>query len=1113
MKRIQIFLLLFLLSSNFIFGQINRNGVPFIRNFEPGEIGSDQNWAVVQDQRGVIYVGTTGDGVLVYDGVEWNKIAIPNQSIIRSLMVADNGLVYVGATGEFGYLGPDELGQLQYYSLVHTLDSGNRNFKGINGIYSLDGEIYFCEAKTFYRYNPGLKQTSSFRLIDNGFEIGGYAFMVHNKIYLADYVEGLLEFDKDAFKKVSGGSFFGGKAVLCMLPYEESSIMVLTHTFGSFIYNPETGKVSGSGLSKRANQFLKDNGFYTGIKLPGGRVALGTAYGGLLIVDNKGEILNFIGLETGMQNEQVTGLFIDHNKPGVSQLWVTLLIGLAKIEVHSPIKTFSIEAGIESDVNDIISFNDTYYLATSGGVYYLTSNENGLAVFQQLQEIPDQSWEFLSFSPPGASSPVLWVATVRGLYQVNSRNEVQVMEKQISNLVTDEFRYYAYSFFSDTPSEVLLGGKESVYILKNINGKWHQSLELKGVEDEVWSINKDESGNVWAGTKYKGIFKFNLSDPDTVLVRNYSTDDGLPSSNSNNVYQINSEIYAATRKGLYKYKEESDRFEPDPLFGDQYAGKDIEISRMEESPNGDVWLGLINVNGSYSVVRLIRRDDGYEEVSIPFKRLPDRTADVIYAEREGPVWIGMSDKIFTYDTEFARDYDELFHSLILNVFIDQDSLVFGGTNYFISENEETRITLEQGRDQRPGIKYRYNNLIFRWASPYFDGEEQIQYSFRLLGFNEEWTRWSERTEFPYTNLPNRSLVFEVKSKNIYGKESSYAQYAFTILPPWYKTILAYFLYVITAFVLIVVIVKLYTRRLQLEKVRLEGIVARRTAEVVRQKEELEDSITYASRIQRAILPSDSILKEHLPEHFLLFKPRDIVSGDFYWMTSRGDNIMIVAADCTGHGVPGAFMSLLGISFLNEIVNRLDILKSDEILNHLRQEIMSSLKQTGKEDEASDGMDVAICIIDKKKMKLQFSGAYNPLWLVRPLTKKELTEVEKGNELEFPPRSIRDHKNVLIPFVGDKMPIGISVKGTLPFTYNELDIKKGYSIYLFSDGYVDQFGGPNGKKFMSKAFKKLILEIQDQTMSKQREVLNERFEEWKGDLDQVDDILVIGLKID
>ena len=1113
MKRIQLFLLIFLFGFNFSDAQINRNGLPIIRNFEPEEIGSDQNWVVVQDQRGVIYVGTNDDGVLVYDGVEWNKISIPNQSDVRSLMVDDNGLVYVGAKGEFGYLGPDELGRLQYYSLIHTLDSVNRDFKGINGIYSLEDEIYFCGNTSFYKYNPGLKQTKSFKLIDSGFKYGNYAYMVNGKIFIGDFLEGLVEFDKETFKKAPGGSVFGRKAIMSMLPYGESRIMILTHTFGSFIYDPETGEVSGSGLSDKANKFIIDNGFYSGIRLPGGGIALGTLYGGLLIVDNEGEILNIIGHETGMQNKQVTDLFINLNNPATSQLWVTLAIGITKIEVYSPIKTFIPEAGIESAVNDIILFNDTYYLATSDGVYYLTSDENGLAKFQQLPEISQESRKFLSFSLPGSSSPVLWVATIKGLYQINSGNEVQLMEEYVSNLIDDEFFYNSYDLFSDNSSEVFLAGEGSIYVLKNINGKWYQSLELKDVADQVRSILKDSSGNVWAGTVLNGIFKFNLSDPDTVLVRKYTIEDGLPSINSNYVFLIDSSIYAATSKGLYKYHEESDRFEPDALFGEKYAGKNIEITRLEKGPSNDIWLSLVNADGSHSIVNLVKKEDGFVEVSLPFKRLPDRTADVIYAGDDGPVWIGISDRIFTYDPECYRDYDESFHSLILNVFINQDSLLFWGTNYSISEDGVIHISLEQGRDQRPGIKYRYNNMIFHWASPYFDGEEQIRYSFRLLGFDEDWSRWSDKTEFPYTNLPNGSLVFEVKSRNIYGMESSWAQYAFTILPPWYKTILAYFIYVIAALFLIIVIVKLYTRRLQLEKVRLEGIVARRTAEVVRQKEELEDSITYASRIQRAILPSENILTEQLPEHFLLFKPRDIVSGDFYWMTNRGDNILIVAADCTGHGVPGAFMSLLGISFLNEIVNRLDILKPDEVLNHLRQEIMSSLKQTGKEDEAKDGMDVAICIIDKKKMKAQFAGAYNPMWVVRPLTKKEISKIEKGKEIEFPPRSIRDHKNVLIPFIGDKMPIGISAKGIIPFTCNELDIKKGYSLYLFSDGYVDQFGGPHGKKFMSKAFKKLILEIQDKSMKEQERTLDKIFEEWKGDLDQVDDILVIGLKID
>ncbi len=256
--------------------------------------------------------------------------------------------------------------------------------------------------------------------------------------------------------------------------------------------------------------------------------------------------------------------------------------------------------------------------------------------------------------------------------------------------------------------------------------------------------------------------------------------------------------------------------------------------------------------------------------------------------------------------------------------------------------------------------------------------------------------------------------------------------------------------------------------------------------VVKQKQEITDSIQYASRIQRALLPPPETLDKALPDYFVLNKPRDIVSGDFYWMTEKDGKILIAAADCTGHGVPGAFMSMLGVSFLTEISAHQDAENADKILNMLRDYVMSSLRQTGKDQEAKDGMDIAMCIIDFKAMKMQYAGAYNPLYLIR---EKELNQVK-----------------------ADKMPIGIHFKGNVPFTNNEIDIKKGDIFYIFSDGYVDQFGGNKGRKFMAKRFKEILLENHEKPMNQQKDILNNTIEKWKGDHEQVDDMLVIGFKI-
>jgi len=253
-----------------------------------------------------------------------------------------------------------------------------------------------------------------------------------------------------------------------------------------------------------------------------------------------------------------------------------------------------------------------------------------------------------------------------------------------------------------------------------------------------------------------------------------------------------------------------------------------------------------------------------------------------------------------------------------------------------------------------------------------------------------------------------------------------------------------------------------------------------------QKKQITDSIEYASRIQTAILPPGDYISKIIPEHFIVYKPRDIVSGDFYWITHKEGKIVIAAVDCTGHGVPGAFMSMLGFAFLNEIVNKEKELKANYILNQLRDYVKASLHQTGKEDEAKDGMDIALCIIDPDNLTMQFSGAYNPLYLI------------KNNEM--------------VTIKADRMPIGIHVFEKDSFTNHEMSIKKGDIIYMFSDGYIDQFGGPKTQKFRIAPFRKLLISNRNKPMKEQKEILEKNFEEWKGNHEQIDDVLVMGIKI-
>jgi len=267
---------------------------------------------------------------------------------------------------------------------------------------------------------------------------------------------------------------------------------------------------------------------------------------------------------------------------------------------------------------------------------------------------------------------------------------------------------------------------------------------------------------------------------------------------------------------------------------------------------------------------------------------------------------------------------------------------------------------------------------------------------------------------------------------------------------------------------------------------LEQKVIDRTKQIEAQTIEITSSIKYARKIQNALLPQDKEISRHFPSHFILSKPKDIVSGDYYWLASKDDKVIVVVADSTGHGVPGAFMSILGVAFLNEILNKTVTVRANEILNQLRDLVIKSLHQTGALEEAKDGMEAAVCIVDYEKKKLQFSGAFRPLYF---LHQEELKEIK-----------------------GDGMPIGFYEDEEQSFTNKDIIFDKGDLIYLSSDGYSDQLSGADRKAFKSDNFNKLLIEIRNLPLKEQKEYLLRRHEEWKGEGEQTDDILIFGIKL-
>jgi serine phosphatase RsbU (regulator of sigma subunit) len=570
-----------------------------------------------------------------------------------------------------------------------------------------------------------------------------------------------------------------------------------------------------------------------------------------------------------------------------------------------------------------------------------------------------------------------------------------------------------------------------------------------------------------------------------------------------------------TKDGIYRVFKNRDSisFVKDTILN-EYLPKGINhIYKVYQDPKSNIWLSFENSLSGWNMAVLMPEDPNkFKFVSKPFLSLEDfSSTDAVFSDDGENIWFSKANKLFYFNTIKGFKSGE-FSSLIRKVTVDEDSVIYNGAYPFQNEDGSYSLVSKQSKDMIPAIKYSDNNIEFRWSAPYFEKEDKLEYSFYLEGFSKDWSGWEPVLYQDFTNLPHNNYTLRIKARNVYNDESFEDSFSFVILRPWYLTFVAFLLYFIAAIATVYLIIILYTRRLKNENIRLEAIIQDRTAEIRKQKEELTDSIEYASRIQRAMLPPEEMLNKHNIDHFILFKPRDIVSGDFYWFGSNENNFFIVAADCTGHGVPGAFMSMLGISFLDEIVIKSGVSDTGKILDALRNHVITSLRQTGKSmaESTKDGMDLSMIAIDMNSKSIQYSGAYNPLYAIRELTEEEKSRIEKDKELELERGSLHNDSHILLQFKADLMPIGISEK-TNNFSTTIIE-ETNSTVYLFSDGFVDQFGGPSGKKFMSKNFKKLLLDIQGLSMEKQRQKLDESLLEWMDDVSQIDDILIIGIRL-
>ncbi|RLD61874.1 MAG: hypothetical protein DRJ01_07125 [Bacteroidetes bacterium] len=1052
-----------------------------IKNFSESDYNNAaaQNWAVVEDNRGVMYFGNN-EGVLEFDGTTWRLFKLHNEGLVKALGIDKNGTIFVGGKGEFGFLQPNASGKMMYYCLNEQIPKNEKDYTTIWKIFTTNKGVYFQAKEKIFYYDY---DTIKVILPETQFHLAFYA----GKYFLVRQDDiGLSIIRNDSIIHLKGGEFFKDKRIYSVINFGTNFFLFFTKKDGIFTVSYQKLKhaLNVVPYASSIKDYTKTYSLYNTIEINKNKYSIGTWGGGVLLIQS-GNIKKIIDKNSGLADEIILNQYFDKRK----DLWLVLSKGISKIGVNSPVTFFPDKVkGLNGTIQSIMRFDGKIYLATLLGVYYLDSEnyfDNQTITlrkyskfqyrFVPVKGLNEECWQLLNFKTQ--KEELLIIVKSKCLVEMNKQHKVDTILQEIPWCIhqssLDKNRLYVG----------LENGVKSIY---RKDGKWVDEGKIKGVDKTIENIEEENSGNLWLGTAYDGFIhvKLNLSDTNyfnNIEVTKYDTSSGLHDGPYFAMNFSNSVIFA-TGNGIYSFNDKENKFEINNNFDKRFNKNDRYIHLMSNDKKGRLWIVSFTNDGEKLDIGYIstKNTNGWRWISKPFKSIDDGGIQAIYID-DNITWYGGTKGLFRFDNNIAGDYNKKFNTIIRKVRVGEDSVIFWGT-YF---DKYGHTSLVQPDALKLKLKYAYNSIDFEFSAQNTEVEKPLKYSYYLQGYDKKWSDLSENTERYYTNLPEGEYVFMVKAVNIYNKESSIAKFEFIVLPPWYRTILAFIGYVLALIIFIYLIVTQYTKHLR-------AIIKERTKEIREQKEIVEeknkhitDSIIYAKRIQNALLPPEQIIRKELPEHFILFKPRDIVSGDYYWFGRNDENIIIVAADCTGHGVPGAFMSMLGVAFLNEIINKNEVVKANEILNQLREHVITSLRQTGKEGEAKDGMDIAICVIDKKTKNLQFAGANNPLYLVRD---RELIQVK-----------------------ADRMPIGIYIK-TNPFTNNELSLQKNDCLYIFSDGYVDQFGGKSNRKFKSKPFKRLLVDINDKPMSEQRTILDDTIEDWKGINEQVDDILVIGMRI-
>lgn len=1066
-------------------------------------LAHSQVTSIIQDHKGYIWFSTYGGGISRFDGKTFvtytEKEGLPN-NIVQRIIEDNKGNLWLGTMGNgicmfdgktFTSLN-DTLTPINSKIYAITQDKSNVIWFGAdNGLYSYDGK----QVKHFTLKN-GIPEVPIMRVFQDS----------KGLIWVASWEQGVFCFEPSAllgdgsravknFTQKDGLSFH-----TVMTIYEDSKENIWLGTFKGLtkIVRKPDGQFN---FSRSFHSDLDSNLIYSVVDDKKGNIWFGTQEKGLIKYEVSENRFTKINSKNGMPGDIVLTMMQDRE----GNLWLSNW-GMGVLEfMDEKFVHYTQKEGLGSDL--ITSVVDDrkggMIINTSKGIYSF-SKEKGI------QLLDKQLFSFSASAICTDEKGVLWIGTSKTLYRYDGKKLKKYTttdgigafpitcvtsdlngtiwlgswgagvtafngKKSINYTLNDGLSSpYIYAIYKDSRNRICIGtwdGGLSIFDPKENGTSGKRFTVFKKEQglptNNVMSIAEDAQHHLWLGTFGGGICKF-----DGKTFKTISTKDGLSDDAVNAlIFDSGQNLFIGASKGLNR------------------------LNVKEYNTSGKIQ------------IRFYGNEEGFTGIEC--------SRNAALNDSEGNSWFATKNGLTKYNPSFDKlnEIEPLTHIFDVKLFFEKTDW----SKFSDSIKPETNLPYNLS------LKYNNNHLTFNFIGISTTIPEKVRYRYMLEGVDKDWTPAMDKTDATYSGIAPGNYVFKVMACNNEGVyDRSPATFEFTISAPFWQRAWFRILVVVCLLLLIMITFRIRTQQLLKRQAELEQTVLERTAEVVKQKSELEvayheieekniivvqknrditDSINYARRIQQAILPLDTDIQKSLPKSFILFKPRDIVSGDFYWFTEiplpdenqeKRSKIIIACADCTGHGVPGAFMSMIGNSLLNEIVYEKKIYEPAKILNYLNEGVHLSLKQNMKDNETHDGMDIALICLESgteysEKISIEYAGAHRPLYIFK--------------------------NGILEEIAADKFPIGgIQSDEKREFTNNLINLEKGDTLYMFSDGYVDQFGGEKGKKFMAKRFQELLRNVQEKTMEEQKNILNHTIEQWKKNIEQVDDILVIGVRV-